>query len=99
MVRSMADTDGTHNCHFMLEQNARGYFTGNLHPHLLRKQSVPVPVVRDPHRHLLGARFIERSLKDAAWTKPLDTSDCNATHPDCETVAKSGHILLLSDTL
>jgi hypothetical protein len=25
----MATTDGTHICHFMLEQNARGYFTGN----------------------------------------------------------------------
>src|SRR6478736_8483077 len=29
IVRSMATTDGTHICHFMLEQNARGYFTGN----------------------------------------------------------------------
>jgi hypothetical protein len=25
----MATTDGTHICHFMLEQNAKGYFTGN----------------------------------------------------------------------
>ena len=25
----MATTDGTHICHFMLEQNTRGYFTGN----------------------------------------------------------------------
>lgn len=25
----MATRDGTHICHFMLEQNARGYFTGN----------------------------------------------------------------------
>ncbi|HKT34464.1 MAG TPA: hypothetical protein VJR03_06500 [Nitrospira sp.] len=25
----MARVDGTHTCHFMLEQNAKGYFTGN----------------------------------------------------------------------
>ena len=25
----MASIDGSHSCHFMLEQNAKGYFTGN----------------------------------------------------------------------
>ena len=25
----MANVEHTHNCHFMLEQNAKGYFTGN----------------------------------------------------------------------
>ena len=27
--RIMASADGSHTCHFMLEQNERGYFTGN----------------------------------------------------------------------
>ena len=99
MVRSMASTDGTHNCHFTLEQNASGYFTGNFICTSCGRKVSQSQWFDSLTATSSGPRFIERSLKDSAWTKPLDISDCNATHPDCETVAKSGHILLLSDTL
>ena len=69
----MATTDGTHICHFMREQNAKRHFTGNFicsYCGLKVAQSQRFDTLTATSS---GARLISRFLKDAAWTKPIET--------------------------
>ena len=75
-MRSIATTDGTHICHFMLEQNAQGGCPGNFICTYCGHKLAQSQWFDTLTSTSSGRDSSARSLKDSPWTKPVDLSSC-----------------------